>query len=72
MPAIAHEAGIRFSLDDVAEVFHRTPLVADLQPGGKYLARDLHHAGGVSAVLKALLEGGYLHGECLDAFRPEA
>ena len=65
LPAIAHEAGIRFSLDDVAEVFHRTPLVADLQPGGRYLARDLHHAGGVSTVLKALLEGGYLHGECL-------
>jgi dihydroxy-acid dehydratase len=65
LPAIAHEAGIRFTLDDVAAVFRRTPLVADLQPGGKYLARDLHHAGGVSAVLKALLDGGYLHGECL-------
>ncbi|HSD54849.1 MAG TPA: dihydroxy-acid dehydratase [Burkholderiales bacterium] len=65
LPAIAHEAGIRFSLDDVAEVFKRTPLVADLQPGGKYLARDLHYAGGVSAVLKTLLEGGHLHGECL-------
>ena len=65
LPAIAHEAGIRFTLDDVAEVFRRTPLVADLQPGGRYLARDLHHAGGVSAVLKVLLDGGYLHGECL-------
>jgi dihydroxy-acid dehydratase len=65
LPAIAHEAGIRFTLDDVAEVFKRTPLVADLQPGGKYLARDLHYAGGVSAVLKTLLEGGHLHGECL-------
>ena len=65
LPAIAHEAGIRFTLDDVAEVFRRTPLVADLQPGGKYLARDLHHAGGVRAVLKVLLDGGYLHGECL-------
>jgi dihydroxy-acid dehydratase len=65
LPAIAHEAGIRFTLDDVAEVFRRTPLVADLQPGGKYLARDLHHAGGVNTVLKALLDGGYLHGECL-------
>ena len=65
LPAIAHEAGIRFTLDDVAAVFRRTPLVADLQPGGKYLARDLHHAGGVSAVLKVLLDGGYLHGECL-------
>jgi dihydroxy-acid dehydratase len=65
LPAIAHEAGIRFTLDDVAEVFRRTPLVADLQPGGRYLARDLHRAGGVSAVLKTLLDGGHLHGECL-------
>ena len=65
LPAIAHEAGIRFTLDDVAEVFRRTPLVADLQPGGKYLARDLHHAGGVGTVLKVLLDGGYLHGDCL-------
>jgi len=65
LPAIAHEAGIRFTLDDVAAVFQRTPLIADLQPGGRYLARDLHYAGGVSAVLRALLEGGYLHGEAL-------
>jgi dihydroxy-acid dehydratase len=65
LPAIAHEAGIRFTLDDLAEVFRRTPLIADLQPGGKYLARDLHYAGGVSTVLKALLDGGHLHGECL-------
>jgi len=65
LPAIAHEAGIGFTLDDVAEIFKRTPLIADLQPGGKYLARDLHYAGGVSAVLKALLDGGHLHGDCL-------
>ena len=65
LPAIAHEAGIKFTLDDVAEVFQRTPLIASLQPGGKYLARDLHHAGGVALVLKALLEGGYLHGDAL-------
>jgi dihydroxy-acid dehydratase len=65
LPAIAHEAGIRFTLDDVAEVFRRTPLVADLQPGGRYLARDLHHAGGVRTVLKVLLDAGVLHGECL-------
>jgi dihydroxy-acid dehydratase len=65
LPAIAHEAGIRFTLDDVAEVFQRTPLIADLQPGGKYLARELHYAGGVTAVLKTLLDGGYLHGEAL-------
>ena len=65
LPAIAHEAGIRFSMDDVAEVFQRTPLIASLQPGGKYLARDLHHAGGVALVLKTLLDGGYLHGDAL-------
>ena len=65
LPAIAHEAGIRFTLDDVAEVFHRTPLIADLQPGGRFLARDLHYAGGTSAVLKSLLDGGYLHGDAL-------
>jgi dihydroxy-acid dehydratase len=65
IPAIAHEAGIRFTLDDVARVFAGTPLIADLQPGGRYLARDLHHAGGVPAVLRALLEGGHLHGDCL-------
>ena len=65
LPAIAHEAGIRFTMDEVAEVFQRTPLIASLQPGGKYLARDLHHAGGVSLVLKALLDGGYLHGDAL-------
>lgn len=65
LPAIAHEAGIKFTLDDVAAVFARTPLVADLQPGGKYLARELHYAGGVTAVLKALFDGGYLHGDAL-------
>ena len=65
LPAIAHEAGIRFTLDDVAEVFARTPLVADLQPGGRYLAVDLHRVGGVAAVLKSLLDGGHLHGDTL-------
>ncbi|MEO6746756.1 MAG: dihydroxy-acid dehydratase, partial [Caldimonas sp.] len=65
LPAIAHEAGIRFTLDDVAEVFARTPLIADLQPGGRYLAVDLHRVGGVAAVLKALLDGGHLHGDTL-------
>jgi dihydroxy-acid dehydratase len=65
LPAIAHEAGIPFTLDDVAEVFRRTPLIADLQPGGRYLAVDLFRAGGVDAVLKALLDGGFLHGEAL-------
>ena len=61
--AIAHEAGIRFTLDDFARVAKRTPLIADLKPGGRFLAKDLHAAGGVSTVLKALLP--YLHGDCL-------
>jgi dihydroxy-acid dehydratase len=65
IPAIAHEAGIRFDMDDFARVAKRTPLIADMKPGGRYLAKDLHAAGGVYAVLKALLERGALHGECL-------
>jgi dihydroxy-acid dehydratase len=65
IPAIAHEAGIRFDLDDFARVAKRTPLIADLQPGGRFLAKDLHAAGGVYAVLKELLERGALHGDCL-------
>jgi dihydroxy-acid dehydratase len=65
LPAIAHEAGIRFALDDIGKVFARTPLIADLQPGGRFLARDLHAVGGVQVVLCALLDGGYLHGGCL-------
>src|SRR5213083_2570234 len=63
IPAIAHEAGIRFTLDDFARVAKRTPLIADLKPGGRFLAKDLHAAGGVYTVLKALLP--YLHGDCL-------
>jgi dihydroxy-acid dehydratase len=65
LPAIAHEAGLRFMLDDVAEVFARTPLIADLAPGGRYLAVDVFGIGGTDAVLKALLDGGYLHGDAL-------
>src|SRR3954452_10761648 len=65
LPAIAHEAGLRFTLDDVADVFARTPLIADLQPGGRYLAADVFGVGGTDAVLKALLDGGHLHGDAL-------
>jgi dihydroxy-acid dehydratase len=68
IPAIAHEAGIRFSLDDLARVAKRTPLLADMKPGGKYLAKDLHQVGGVYAVLKELLRRGALHGDCLTIF----
>ncbi len=65
LPAIAHEAGIAFDLFDVAAVFRRTPLIADLKPGGRYLAKDVHDIGGVPVVLKALLDAGCLHGDCI-------
>ena len=65
IPAIAHEAGIRFHLDDVAEVFARTPLIADLRPGGQYLARDMYYIGGAAVVLRELLRSGHLHGDAL-------
>jgi dihydroxy-acid dehydratase len=65
LPAIAHEAGIRFDMDDFARVARRTPLVADMKPGGRFLAKDLHAAGGVYTVLKELLRRGALHGDCL-------
>ncbi len=55
IPAIANEAGIAFTVDDVAEVFARTPLIGDLRPGGKYLAKDVHEIGGVSVVIRAML-----------------
>ncbi|MDH6592295.1 dihydroxy-acid dehydratase [Variovorax sp. TBS-050B] len=65
LPAIAHEAGIRFHLDDVAEVFARTPLIADLRPGGKYLARDVYYIGGAGVILRTLMEQGFVHGDAL-------
>ena len=68
IPAIAHEAGIKFSLDDLARVSRRTPYLADMKPGGKYLSKDLHAIGGVYAVLKELLKRGDLHGDCLTIF----
>ncbi len=65
LPAIAHEAGIDFDLFEVAKIFHRTPYIADLKPGGRYVAKDLFEAGGIPLLMKALLEGGYLHGDCM-------
>ncbi len=64
LPAIAHEAGLRFTMAEVGAVFDRTPLLADLKPGGRFWARDLHEAGGVPTVLRAMAEAGVLHGEC--------
>ncbi len=65
LPAIAHEAGIDFDLFEVAEIFKKTPYIADLKPGGKYVAKDMYDVGGVPMLLKTLHEGGYLHGDCL-------
>ncbi len=65
LPAIAHEAGIRFDLDDVCEIFKKTPYIADLKPGGRYVAKDVYDIGGVPVLLKALLDGGYLHDDCI-------
>ena len=65
LPAMAHEAGIAFDLFDVGEIFRRTPYIGDLKPGGKYVAKDLFEAGGIPLVLKALLDGGFLHGDCM-------
>jgi dihydroxy-acid dehydratase len=64
LPAIAHEAGVVFTLDDVAEVFRRTPVIADLRPGGRYHARDVFLAGGCPAILAELLRGGFIDGAC--------
>ena len=65
LPAIAHECGIKFDLFDVAEIFKRTPYVADLKPGGRYVAKDLFEAGGIPLLMKTLLDGGFLHGDCI-------
>ncbi|MBX6321884.1 MAG: dihydroxy-acid dehydratase [Rhodospirillaceae bacterium] len=65
LPAMAHEAGIDFDLHDVCAIFKRTPYLADLKPGGRYVAKDLYDIGGVPVLMKALLDGGYLHGDCI-------
>ena len=65
LPAIAHECGIEFDLFDVVEVFMRTPYVADLKPGGRYVAKDMFEVGGIPLLMKTLLDHGYLHGDCL-------
>lgn len=65
LPAMAHEAGISFDLFDVAEIFRTTPYMADLKPGGNYVAKDMHEAGGVYMLMKSLLSEGLLNGECM-------
>ncbi|MEL6752746.1 MAG: dihydroxy-acid dehydratase, partial [Pseudomonadota bacterium] len=65
LPAMAHECGVEFTLKDMAEVFHRTPWLADLKPGGQYVAKDFGEAGGVPMLMKTLLDAGLIHGDCL-------
>ena len=65
LPAIANECGIKFDLFDVAEVFARTPYIADLKPGGRYVAKDMFEAGGIPLLMKTMLDHGYLHGDCM-------
>jgi dihydroxy-acid dehydratase len=67
MPAIAHEAGIEFFLDDVCEIFRDTPYFVDLKPGGQYVAKDLYEAGGVPVVMKELRKAGLIHEDCMTA-----
>ena len=65
LPAMANEAGIDFDLFDVAEIFKTTPYIADLKPGGRYVAKDMYEAGGVYMLMKTLMDGGFLHGDCM-------
>jgi dihydroxy-acid dehydratase len=65
LPAIAHEAGIRFTMDDVVAIMRRTPYIADLKPGGKYVAYDVYKVGGIPVIIKALLDAGLLDGGCM-------
>ncbi|MCH8112574.1 MAG: dihydroxy-acid dehydratase [Proteobacteria bacterium] len=65
LPAMAHECGIEFDLNDVTEIFKRTPYIADLKPGGRYLPKDMFEIGGMPVLMKVLHEGGFLHGDCL-------
>ena len=67
LPAMAHECGVKFDLEDVAKIFQKTPYIASLKPGGEYVAKDFGEAGGVPMLMKTLLEAGYVHGDCLTA-----
>ncbi len=65
LPAMAHEAGIKFDLFDIGEIFKKTPLIADLMPGGKYTMADVFKNGGVPMMMKTMLDNGLLHGDCI-------
>jgi len=63
--AIAHAAGVAWSIDDFERVRKKVPVICDLKPSGRHLAVDLHRAGGVPQVMKLLLDAGLLHGDCM-------
>lgn len=65
LPAIAHEAGFELPLETIDRVARKTPIIADLKPFGKYTALDVYKVGGISVILKVLLDGGFLHGDCM-------
>ncbi|MGV3770043.1 MAG: dihydroxy-acid dehydratase, partial [Sphingobium phenoxybenzoativorans] len=65
LPAMAHECGIDFDLFDVAEIFKTTPYIADLKPGGQYVAKDMYEAGGIYMLMKTMHQNGMLHGDCM-------
>ena len=65
LPAMAHECGVKFDLRDVAEIMKRTPYLADLKPGGRYVAKDMGEAGGVPMLMRTLLDEGLIHGDCV-------
>ena len=65
LPAMAHEAGIDFFLDDVCEIFRDTPYFVDLKPGGQYVAKDMYEAGGVPVVMNELRKAGLIHEDCM-------
>jgi len=67
LPAIAHEAGIEFYLEDVCDIFRETPYFVDLKPGGTYVAKDLYDAGGIPVVMKELRKAGLIHEDCMTA-----
>ena len=65
LPAMAHEAGIEFTLEDVCKIFQSTPYIGNLAPGGKYVAKDLYEVGGVPVLIKTLIDGGLIDGSCM-------
>lgn len=65
LPAMAHECGVDFDLKAVAEIFHKTPYIASLKPGGEYVAKDFGEAGGVPMLMKTLMDEGLIHADCV-------